>query len=591
MRTVPILATLPRVHVLTEPFTRPFIERAWLELALLSVPAGVLGVFVVLRRLAFATHALGVATFPGLVAAAGLGISAFAGGLVSAVALAGLLAVLQRRRDLDAAASTGLLLAGALSAGALLVSDVFPTEARADTALFGSLLGVESADLGRAAAIAGVTWVAFVLFGRRWLAVAFDRETAKVLGFDPALLDGLLLVLLATAVVAMVDAVGALLVSALVVVPPALARLFVARLWPLVTVSIALVLLFATGGLIVGYWTGAPPGATIAVTAAGGFIAAAAIRALARSRGARSALAAAACVAVVLVTESCGGQTGGHAIGGDRRLQVVATTTQVADWARAVGGQDADVTQLLRPNVDPHDFEPTSKDVAAVSDADLVLASGAGLDDWIADAAANAGGGAPVVTVAPTALLRPPVLAGEGEVDPHFWHDPTLAIRAVRTIAAAMGRADPSHAAAFRDRANRYVNQLEALDAELRRDFAAVPATERKLVTDHDAFGYLAARYGITVVGAAIPSTSTAAEPSAGETAKLIDTIRREDVHTVFSEQSVDPKLVEQIAREAGATVVSDLYGDTLGPPGSDAATYLQMMRHNARELVAGFTR
>jgi len=111
------------------------------------------------------------------------------------------------------------------------------------------------------------------------------------------------------------------------------------------------------------------------------------------------------------------------------------------------------------------------------------------------------------------------------------------------------------------------------------------------MVTDHDAFGYLAARYRIDVVGAAIPSTSTAAEPNAKDTARLIDTIRAEGVCTVFSEKSVDPKLVRAIARESGAEVSPDLYGDTLGPPGSDAATYVGMMRHNARALVAGFRR
>jgi ABC-type Zn uptake system ZnuABC Zn-binding protein ZnuA/ABC-type Mn2+/Zn2+ transport system permease subunit len=578
------------MHLLTDPFQPVFMQRAWIQLALLSVPAGSLGAFVVLRRLAFAAHALGVGTFPGVVVATGLGVTAFGGGLVAALLMALAIAVLGRRRDLDAPAATGLVLAAALGLGSLLVSGVFASGVEVDSLLFGSPLGVSEADLARSGAVAFVCAGAAALLGRPWLLVAFDRENAPAFGYSPGPLDLALLGLLAIAVVASVDAVGSLLVSTLFVVPAALARLFVRRLVPLALVSVALTLALVTGGLIVSFHSGAPPGATIAALAAAAFLAAFAARALAEPRRRRLVLAGGAAALAVLVAGCGGAEEPGAASSGSRAaLRVAATTPQVADWVRQVGGASIAVTELMPPNVDPHEFEPTPEDLTAASGAAVIFASGAGLDTRLEDALRSVDGVA-VVEVAPAAKLRPAAL-GEGGVDPHFWHDPTLVVDAVRTIERTLIERAPADAAAFRRNATRYVMQLRGLDAELKRDFGAVPAARRKMVTDHDAFGYLAARYGITIVGAAIPSPSTAAQANGRETAELIDTIRREGVHAVFSEISVDSRLIRQIASETGAVVIPDLYGDTLGPPGSGAATYLGMMRHNARVLIDGFSR
>jgi ABC-type Zn uptake system ZnuABC Zn-binding protein ZnuA/ABC-type Mn2+/Zn2+ transport system permease subunit len=560
---------------LTDPFAPVYMQRALLELVLLAAPAGALGAFVVLRRLAFFTHALGVGAFPGVVVAFGIGVSAFVGGLLSALVLALLLAGLERRRDLDAAAATGLLLAGSLALGSLLVSNVFGSSAQVDTLLFGSLLGVTGADLARTAVVAAGSAFVVLALGRGFLAVAFDRENAPALGFRPGRYDVALLCLLALTIVAAVDAVGTLLVSSLLVIPAATARLFLDRLTPLVAASILLVLAESVVGLAASYHSGAPPGAAIAAVTAGGFAVAYALRALVESRGRRRVAALTGAAALILALAGCGG-SGGDSAG---KLEVVATTSHVADWVRQVGGSKIDVTQLLEPLVDPHDYEPGPADADAVSRAALVVASGAGLDEWIEGLVANAGGDGKLVELAPTSVRG----------DPHFWHDPTLVVAAVRRLERALADADPALAGRLADSAARYVDKVDALDRELREEFESVPAERRKLVTDHDAFGYLARRYDLTVVGAAIPSTSTAAEPSAKDTARLIDAIEREGVQTVFSEEAVDPKLIRQIAAATGARVEPGLYGDALGPPDSDAGTYLGMMRHNARLLVDGF--
>jgi ABC-type Zn uptake system ZnuABC Zn-binding protein ZnuA len=160
----------------------------------------------------------------------------------------------------------------------------------------------------------------------------------------------------------------------------------------------------------------------------------------------------------------------------------------------------------------------------------------------------------------------------------------------VTAIRDALDRADPAHKATFHRNAAAYLRRLRALDASIRTCFARIPASARKLVTDHDAFGYFADRFGIQVVGAVIPSQTTQAQASAGDVAKLDALIRREQVRAVFPESSISPKLAQAIARDTGATSAYTLYGDTLGPKGSAGATYLGMEAANARSMASGFT-
>jgi ABC-type Zn uptake system ZnuABC Zn-binding protein ZnuA len=173
--------------------------------------------------------------------------------------------------------------------------------------------------------------------------------------------------------------------------------------------------------------------------------------------------------------------------------------------------------------------------------------------------------------------------------DPHWWHDPTLFERAATALGERLASIDPAHADAYRANASSYVTRIQAMDAANTRLIATVPRGERKLVTNHDAFGYFAAHYGITVVGSVLPSLSTVAQPSAKDVVDLIGKIRAEHVRAIFTESSLNPALEQQIASEAGVKVYANLYGDTLGPPGSPGATYIGMERWNMRAMVAGF--
>src|SRR6266545_1608900 len=450
------------------------------------------------------------------------------------------------------------IVVGALALGVILASNVFHSETNVETLLFGSLLLVGGQDLVVAALTTVAVVVLSAVLGRRWLAVGFDARNARSLGARSSLSELVLLALVAVSVVAALSTLGALLVSALLVVPAATARLWTTTLrsWQLASVALA-----AVEG-IVGLWVSVeanvPPGAAIAVLAGGAFAIAAVPRAV-------PALAA------VLLLAGCGG--------GASHPSVVATTTQVADFARAVGGEAVTVHQILQPNTDPHEYEPRPADVQATSDAKVVLENGDKLDDWMRKVVSKAGGHPEVVdlwTSVPVKL----------RTNPHWWHDPRNAEAAVVAIRDAFSRAFPKQRQSFERNAASYLAQLRALDRTIAQCFANVPPADRKLVTDQDAFPYFAQRYGIKVVGAVIPSQTTQAQPSAGDTAKLIALIKREHVRAVFPESSVNPRLARTIARETGASSNSTLYGDTLGPN----QTYLEMERANADAMVRGFT-
>jgi ABC-type Zn uptake system ZnuABC Zn-binding protein ZnuA len=324
-------------------------------------------------------------------------------------------------------------------------------------------------------------------------------------------------------------------------------------------------------------------------------------------------------LALPLLVAACGGGEddgggGAPARAAVQRPVVVATTTQLGDIVRQVAGEGGEVHQILQPNTDPHDYEPRPDDVKSVADAKVVFASGNELDHWIEELVTQAGGDQRAeLTIAPDHTPHK-VEAAEGghghgeeeeehageeeehageeeehELDPHWWHDPRNVEAAVGAIEAELSKATPANAALYRANAAAYTKKVQALDAGIETCMDTVPAAERKLVTSHDAFGYFTARYGIEVVGAAFPSQSTQAQPSAGKIAELAELIRREHVKAVFPESSINPELAQTLARQTGAKADYVLYGDSMGADGP-TATYLGMEAANAEAMVRGFT-
>jgi ABC-type Zn uptake system ZnuABC Zn-binding protein ZnuA/ABC-type Mn2+/Zn2+ transport system permease subunit len=569
---------------LFSPFHYAFVQRGLFELLLLSVGGGLLGTWIVMRGLAFYSHAVATAAFPGLVLADGIGFSAPLGAFAAAAVFALSAERLAGARRSGYDSLTAVALVGALALGVILASDVFRSGASVETLLFGSVLLIGDGDLVLAGTASAAVLCATLLLGRRWLAAGFDPETAHSMGLRSAFPDALLLGLIALSVVSALSTIGALLAGALFVVPAATTRLLTRRLRLWQVSSILLAAVEGVAGLWLSVETNVPPGAAIAVLAGGAFTLAACRRALVPLLRRHGVLV----LPAVLLLAGCGSSAGGGS-----GLKVVATTTQVGDWVRAVGGPEVQVHQILQPNTDPHEYEPRPRDVEATAGAKLVFENGDRLDHWMDKVVSSSGGDPRIVDLGTLVPVRRPGESSGPEAsryDAHWWHDPRNAEVAVRTIGLELVRADPAHRAGYKRREAAYLMKVRALDRALAACFERVPPPQRKLVTDHDAFGYFAARYGIDVVGAVIPSQTTQAQPSAGETARLVALIRREHVKAVFPESSLSPRLAETIARETGAVSGYTLYGDTLGPRGSSGATYLSMERANGDALVRGFT-
>ena len=292
-------------------------------------------------------------------------------------------------------------------------------------------------------------------------------------------------------------------------------------------------------------------------------------------------------VTISLALVACGDDSDS---GRGSEFDAVATTTHAGDLVRNVGGGRVEVHTLLGPKADPHGYEPKPSDVKAIAEAGLVVRSGGDLDEWLDDLIDNAGGDAQELTLIDSVRTIKGSENGAEETDPHWWQDPRDAILAVRAIERALVDVDPEGRATFERNADAYVKRIRRLDDAIATCMEKVPPAKRKLVTTHDALEYFAKRYDVEIVGAIIPSLSTQAQPSARDVNQLVEQIRAEGVNAIFPETALNPKLESAISREAGASVGDNLWGDALGPPGSDGATYLDAMASNTAAMVKGMT-
>ena len=264
----------------------------------------------------------------------------------------------------------------------------------------------------------------------------------------------------------------------------------------------------------------------------------------------------------------------------DSRLKIVATTTQIGDFARAVGGDAVAVRTLLPAGAGAHHFEPTQADMIALADADVLLTNGLGLDDIPNDAIETSGfHGKKVVT---TAGVVP-----DGS-NPHVWTAPVLAGQMVENIEVALSKADPKNAAIFKENAIGYQAKLQILDQWVSANIASVPSDERMFVSGHDALKYYLEAYDIEFVGSVLHSFEDNAKPSVAETDELIAHMKELGVKAIFVESSINPKTAEAIANDTGAKLINEsvLYVDSLGAEGSEASTYITATIHNTKTIL-----
>ncbi len=299
-------------------------------------------------------------------------------------------------------------------------------------------------------------------------------------------------------------------------------------------------------------------------------------------------------MALILLGASLAACGVGESGDSSEKLNVVTSTSILLALAREVGGERVAVTALIGPGSDPHTFEVTPGDIRTLADADLVLLNGLELDDFLRDEIESSNDDARVVVVTDGIEL----LAGgdehhdgrdvdhdHGEFDPHVWQDPLRVQVMVDNISAALGEVDPDNASEYRANADAYNQHLDETHEEIQALIKLIPDESRKMVTNHDAFGYFADRYGLEIVGTVIPGLSSEAEASAGEIADLIELIEHEGVRVIFGEALIDPQVADALASDAGIEIVYGLYSDQVGEPGSGAETVHEMLLVNATKI------
>jgi len=304
---------------------------------------------------------------------------------------------------------------------------------------------------------------------------------------------------------------------------------------------------------------------------------------------------AVAAVAVLVTISAARAQAASN---GDK-LTVVTSFSILRDLVREVGGDRVEVSALVGPGADAHVYAPTPRDAKIVGAARLIVVNGLGFEGWMDRLVQASATQAPVIAasvgVMPQPPPYPPPLAGEDRVggrsryaaasiDPHAWQSVRNAQIYVSNIRDGLIGADPLGRQNYEANAAAYMAELAGLDADIRRAVATIPPARRKVITTHDAFGYFAAEYGIAFIAAQGVSTET--EASARDIARIVRVIREQNIPGLFFENAVDPRLLRRIAAETGARIGGTLFSDTLTTAAGPAATYVDMMRHNIREIV-----
>jgi zinc/manganese transport system substrate-binding protein len=278
-----------------------------------------------------------------------------------------------------------------------------------------------------------------------------------------------------------------------------------------------------------------------------------------------------------------------------KKVKVIASFSILGDMTKNAGVDRVAIITLVGPNGDAHVYEPTPADAKAVSSADLVIVNGLGMEGWMERLIKTSGYKGPVVVA--TKGIKPlegteeekeehePGAKHEHKIDPHAWQNLANGQVYVDNIAAGLSLVDPAGTDIYKANAQAYKAKLAELDKWVKTEFSSIPKGQRRMITSHDAFGYLGVAYGINILSPM--GVSTESEPSAGGVAKLIKQIRNEKISAVFIENVSDPRLVEQISKESGVKLGGELYSDALSKPEGPAPTYIDMFKNNVTKMVA----
>ena len=287
-------------------------------------------------------------------------------------------------------------------------------------------------------------------------------------------------------------------------------------------------------------------------------------------------------ILITLAFSACGAQPASPGAFGTASPDVLTTSTILADITRNIARDRLIVESFLPAGADPHSYQPTPQDTAKLSETELLIVNGAEYEHFLEPLLENAGGEITLIEASTGLSLRSDPEHG---VDPHLWLDPNNIIAYVENIREGLTHLDPDGSQTYQSNATAYVAQLQGLDAWIEEQVADIPSERRVLVTNHEAFGYFAERYGFTIVGTIIESFSSDASPSAQQMAELIDQIRQSEAPAIFLDASDNPNLAQQVAAETGVNVVTDLHLESL-TEGAPAGTYIDLMKYNVTKIV-----
>jgi ABC-type Zn uptake system ZnuABC Zn-binding protein ZnuA len=271
-------------------------------------------------------------------------------------------------------------------------------------------------------------------------------------------------------------------------------------------------------------------------------------------------------------------------------LHVLAVESYLADIAQNVAGEEFVVDTLIPLGVDPHGFEITPQDLVKIQNADILIINGCGFETWIQDSISNVLPGKKVIESCKGLISRIPgeneASGDHGLTDPHYWLDPIRVIQYVKNITDGFVSTNPEQKAVYKTNSENYINQLEELDRWIEKSVESIPLAQRKIITNHESFGYFADRYHFQIIGSIIPNISSEASPSAQQLADLVNRIQLTGTKVIFLEAGSNPQLADQIARETNIRVVSNLFTHSLTSLGGNAPTYIDMMKWNTNQIV-----
>jgi manganese/iron transport system substrate-binding protein len=267
--------------------------------------------------------------------------------------------------------------------------------------------------------------------------------------------------------------------------------------------------------------------------------------------------------------------------------QVVVTSTIITNLAAEIGGEEVQITGILKPGADPHIYEPVPADSRVLEEANLILYNGYNLEPGIIKLMNATGGNVKKIPVGEVVKYLK-LDKGKGEIvpDPHVWGSAANVISMVKAIRDSLIELSPEDKNKFVENAKRLTDELQQLHIWINQQIQTIPPDKRKLITTHDAFQYYGNAYKIEISGTLI-GISTEEQPSAQTVKKLVESIKKIGVSAIFAETTINPALIKTVAEEAGVKLApTPLFSDSIGAKGSNGDTYIKMMVANTRAIV-----